>query len=249
MANTNSEEPKVIYSAKDYAAIYKPAGLLMHPYKVPTKAGKQRIKEHTFADWLVKKFPEVKKIGDNPEMRPGLVHRLDRETSGLILIARTPHGFTHFKHLFQSRDIKKTYQALVWGDLKKTTEVNKPIGIKEGTTRRVVERGKMQKEARTIFTPRQHFSFNKWELTLVEASPKTGRTHQIRVHLASLHHPIIGDATYGWPERDKHLEIKKTPLMLHAWKLEFLDPEEKAMSLEADTPPVWKDVIGRLEVE
>ena len=239
----SSLEPKVIFTAKDFLAVYKPAGLLMHPYKVPTDNGKKRIKEHTFSDWILSKFPETGEIGDDPEMRPGIVHRLDRETSGLILVARTPVGFTHFKHLFQTRDIKKTYQALVWGDLKKEIEVNEPIGIKEGTTRRVVGQGKAMKDASTLFKPLKHFAFDKWDLTLVEALPKTGRTHQIRVHTASLHHPVIGDKVYGWPERDKHLKLKELPLMLHAWKLEFTDPAGKRMSLEADPPASWASVL------
>ncbi|MBS3903332.1 MAG: RNA pseudouridine synthase [Anaplasmataceae bacterium] len=242
-----TSEPKIVYEAKDFAVVLKPRGLLMHPYKVPTPTGKKRIKETTLVDWLVKKYPETKNVGDNPEMRPGLVHRLDKETSGLIIIARTAQGFTHFKHLFQSREIKKSYLALVWGEVKKELLLDKPIGLKEGTTRRVVERGKMMKEAITKIKPQTYFFYEKWSLTLVEASPETGRTHQIRVHLASVHHPLIGDPVYGWPERDKHLPVKPLPLMLHAAKLEFSDLRGGRVSLESDPPPGWQDVFAVLE--
>ena len=110
-----AEQIKVIYEDPSFLAVYKPAGLLVHPIKLRIKNAELRIQEKTLVDWLIKKYPEIKKVGDEPEIRPGIVHRLDRDTSGIILIARNQKYFEYLKNLFQARKIKKKYLALVLG--------------------------------------------------------------------------------------------------------------------------------------
>jgi 23S rRNA pseudouridine1911/1915/1917 synthase len=266
-------EPEIIYEDKNFLAINKPAGLLVHRDK-PTST------EPTVADWLVKKYPEIKAVGDNPEIRPGIVHRLDKETSGVMLVAKNQKYFEYLKRLFQSRQIKKTYLALVFGKLEpRQGVITKAIGIKSGTIKRSVHSAKMAKEAVTEYRVIKYIggpeepqgALGKREGTnggffsLVEVSPKTGRTHQIRVHLASIHHPVLGDKLYG-PKRlmtnDQRLttnDLRQTTrashkssvvshksaerLMLHALSLEFATGGGGRIKVEASPPHQFMKLV------
>lgn len=237
------KEPRVLYEEKDFAVVCKPAGMLVHAAharhtpRADAKmyADERGEKEKTLAEWLEEKYPEVSVVGDDPETRPGIVHRLDRDTSGVMLVARTQAAFEYFKSLFQERKIKKVYLALAWGKLTpKEGTIDAPIRLKEGTTKRTVYKGKVTKEAVT------HYRVVKYVLceekngnncvSLVEVRPLTGRTHQIRVHLASLGHPIVGDRVYGKSKK------QDTRLMLHALSLEFTTPSGKRIKVEAEPP-------------
>jgi 23S rRNA pseudouridine1911/1915/1917 synthase len=274
-------EPEIIYEDKNFLAINKPAGLLVHRDK-PTST------EPTVADWLVKKYPEIRSVGDHstsswqaPSMgstssprassgqanlRPGIVHRLDKETSGVMLVAKNQKYFEYLKRLFQSRQIKKTYLALVFGKLEpRRGVITKAIGIKSGTIKRSVHSAKMAKEAVTEYRVIKYIggpeepqgALGKREGTdggffsLVEVSPKTGRTHQIRVHLASIHHPVLGDKLYGPKQlrtNDQRLttnDLRQTTrashksaerLMLHALSLEFATGGGGRIKVEASPP-------------
>lgn len=223
------EEPRVVYEEKDFLAVYKPSGLLTHPVNLRTAS----FKEPALTDWLLKRYPELAEVGDDPEWRPGIVHRLDRATSGVLLVPRNQKYFQYLKPLFQKGEIKKTYLALVFGDLHaKRGEIRKPIGIGKGL-KRSVRSEKMLKEAVTLY---EVLEFKKIEgeiFTLLKVMPQTGRTHQIRVHMASIHHPVVGDPLYGrkrepgWVNR----------LMLHALSLEWTTEDGKRMRVEADPPP------------
>jgi 23S rRNA pseudouridine1911/1915/1917 synthase len=223
-------EPQIIYEDKNFLAINKPAGLMAHG----TKHTKQSH-ERTVVDWLVEHYPQVKTVGDDPAMRPGIVHRLDKATSGIMLIAKTQEHFEYLKSLFQKHGIKKTYYAVVRGVPKKREGIiDAPIGIINGTLKRSVGATKMRKEAVT-----EYKTLKAWGTeSLLEVQPRTGRTHQIRVHLASIGHPIVGDTLYG--PRRKHGQSTQSAaadrLMLHAAAVEFTDKDGTKLYLSTDPP-------------
>jgi 23S rRNA pseudouridine1911/1915/1917 synthase len=223
------DEPRVVYEDKNFLAVYKPAGLLTHPINLRTSS----FKEPALTDWLLLNYPEVAKVGDDPEWRPGIVHRLDRATSGVLLVPRNQKYFEYLKSLFQKSEIKKTYLALVFGDLHaKRGEIRKPIGIGKGL-KRSIRSEKMVKDAVTEYEVMEFKKIEGKMFTLLKVFPKTGRTHQIRVHLSSIHHPVVGDALYG-PKREPGWAKR---LMLHALSLEWTSEDGKRMRVEADPPP------------
>lgn len=235
---------EVIYKDQNFLVINKPAGLLVH------QVSGVKHQELTLADWLIKNYPEVKKISDpyyrksglarhssaEAERRWGIVHRLDKDTSGIMVVARNQKTFDYLKSLFQKHLIQKTYIALVVGRVKdKTGRIEKPIGIKSGTARRSVfaKKMKMVKEAITEYRVIKFVKLKDNDFTLLEVMPKTGRTHQIRVHLASIGHPVAGDKLYGG-KRTKVEGLGRQ--FLHAQSVEFTDPNGKRMRFEAELP-------------
>lgn len=230
---------EIIYKNEEFLAINKPAGLLMHQTVFSTK------KEPTLVDFLLKNFPEVKNVGDDPINRPGIVHRLDKDTSGVILIARNQRYFEYLKNLFQKHQIKKTYLALVCGKLKKEKGViESAISLKPGTTKRTIHKGKMTKDAVTEYEVIKIFELinekgNAKYFSLVKVMPKTGRTHQIRVHLASIGNPIVGDTMYG--PKENSLNLKRQ--FLHAESIEFNIDEKNKIKIEADLPEDLKETL------
>jgi len=193
-------------------------------------------KEATLVEWLVARYPEMRRVGDDPATRPGIVHRLDKETSGVVLAARNQKYFEYLKSLFAKRDVKKTYLALVYGRVEPRENVlSFPIGIKNGTTKRSTFSNKRAKEAFTAYRVLKYIPNGDEEdkertaFTLLEVMPKTGRTHQIRVHLARIGHPIVGDSLYAKKKSDSRL-------MLHALSIEFSAEDGKRIRLEAESP-------------
>jgi 23S rRNA pseudouridine1911/1915/1917 synthase len=196
---------------------------------------------------LLEHYSEVHTVGDDPATRPGIVHRLDKDTSGVMLVSRNQKTFEYLKSLFQKHEMQKTYLAIVRGVPRPAEGViDKPIGIKNGTLKRSVRSRKMVKEAVTeykvlkIITPPILPSERGGtpEFSLLEVRPKTGRTHQIRVHLASIGHPIVGDPLYGpkfqppWADR----------LMLHALSIAFALRPCEMITISAEAP--FEDVIN-----
>jgi len=245
-----------IYGDKNFLAINKPAGLLVHQTIVKRKEqGVQR--EETLVDWLLKNCPEIKGVGDlsagrrTIQTRPGIVHRLDKDTSGVILVAKHQKYFEYLKNLFQNHQIKKNYLALVWGKLEpRTGSIKKSICLKSGSVKRTVWRGKIEKEAITNYQVLKYFKYST-SLTighkvlcfsLARVMPKTGRTHQIRVHLASIGHPIVGDQLYGPKSNPLNLERQ----FLHAESLEFSSAEGQRIKIEAGLPRDLKTILKRL---
>lgn len=245
-------EPRVVYQDKDFVVINKPAGLLVHPVK-SGKAGiphggiisRGKPGESALTDWLIKRYPEIKTVGDDPENRPGIVHRLDRATSGVMIVPRNQKYFEYLKGLFQKRQIQKTYVALVFGKLpEKAGVINKPIGLKSGTTKHSVIATKMVKEAVTEYKLIKILRDSGGELfSFVEVYPKTGRTHQIRVHFASIGHAVAGDKMYS----RKNQPDWASRLMLHAQSLEFV-PEASGsrLKIEALPPEDFEKIIASL---
>jgi len=217
---------EIIYEDSDILILNKPAGLLVHP--VPAKT-----KEDTLVDWLIKNYPSIKEVGDDPKNRPGIVHRLDRDTSGIILVTKTQLAFDFFKNLFQKRQIKKTYLAVVRGIPKSAKgTIDAPIGIKSGTTKRSIHSTKMSKPAITDYELLDSFSNDNQEYALLVVKLHTGRTHQIRVHLASIGHPIIGDKIYNKKPNFENL-------LLHALSLDFSNLNKSHLRLTADPPKTF----------
>jgi 23S rRNA pseudouridine1911/1915/1917 synthase len=175
-------EPKILYEDKDLLLVDKPAGWLVHGIY---HKGEAKHDEETLVDWIAKRYPEIKDVGDPSagsgqvpqHSRAGIVHRLDRETSGVMVIARSQESFVYLKKLFQTRDIHKTYQTLVWGRVKNESGViDKPISIVDGSVRRTVFKGKMTRPAVTSYSVVKFLKSESGdEFTLLEVSPKTGR--------------------------------------------------------------------------
>jgi len=235
-------EPKVIYEDPNFLAIDKPAGLLVYE-----RRGEKR-ELPTLADWLRKHYPETVKVGDNPGERPGLVHRLDKDTSGVMLVARNQDTFLYLKELFAKRRIKKTYLALVYGELKPARGlVQKPIALKPGSLKRTVWRGKKEKEAITAYRVKRYFQSARGDkFTLVEVMPLTGRTHQIRVHLAALGHPVVGDRLYAAKKLRESLPSAERQA-LHAYSLEFAPQPGQRLRLAANLPAALRRLLRSLK--
>jgi len=212
-------EPKIIHEDKDFLVINKPSGMVVHGVR-----GKSSD-ELTLVDWLIARYPELKTVGDDPEERPGIVHRLDKDTSGIMIVPRNQASFEYFKSLFKERNIQKTYRAIVFGvPEKKEGTIDAPIGIQNGTTKRSVRSAKMAKPAVTEYVVVKTVRLSDGggrenQFSLLSVHPKTGRTHQIRVHLASIGHPVVGDPMYGGKKRIQ--PVWATRLMLHAASIEF----------------------------
>ncbi len=244
----------VLYEDKNVLGINKPAGLMVHG--IFDKHGSKH-NEETLTDVLVKKYPEIAKVGDKPEERPGIVHRLDRETSGAMIVARNQKTFEYLKKLFQTKKIKKTYIALVWGRIhEKKGVIDKPISIINGTVKRTVFKGRMPRESVTEYETLGHYLYrhgkHRDELTLVKVMPKTGRTHQIRVHFSSIGHALVGDKLYGKKgimvfELGEPIE-ELNRQFLHAEHLELPLEDGKKLSLTAELPADLQQVLRQLEV-
>ena len=236
-------EPKVVYEDAGLVALVKPAGMLVHA--APVRSDHPHAHAPTLADWLRRKYPETRTVGDDPAVRPGIVHRLDKDTSGIMLAARTQEDFAYLKKLFQEKSVRKTYLALSWGHAKHDRgEIVAPIGIKSGTTKRSIHSAKMAKSAETDYEVIGRFTAPEDEgvrTTLFRVMPRTGRTHQIRVHLASIGCPVAGDPLYG-PRR---APLPAPRLMLHAFALEFSRRPGERLHLEAPPDAVFTGFLAR----
>lgn len=259
--------PEIIYEDENVVVVNKPAGLVVHASRIMDHGSKtdSRSKIHaprnepTLVEWLLKKYPEIKTVGDDPGMRPGIVHRLDKETSGVMLVAKNQASFLYLKSLFAKHEIQKTYCALVVGDVSpKTGVIDAPIGIRSGTLKRSVRSKKMAKSAITRYRVIEKFNSLGGHFSLLEIRPETGRTHQIRVHLASIGHPVVGDRLYGSKRANQMLDTTynlqptsyKLPvrLMLHARSLEFTAADGKRIKIEAEPPSGFQKIITGLNM-
>lgn len=236
----------IIYEDPDILAINKPAGLVVH--------GDGRTKEDSVSAWLVSKYPEAKGVGEMIRLeggdvidRSGVVHRLDRDTSGVLLLAKTQEGFEHLKSQFLERTIQKTYLAFVSGIVKEDHgTLSMKIGKSPSDFRKYsAGRGAAEpmREATTYYQVLKRIQGEEkgGGVTLVEAKPKTGRTHQIRVHFQSLQRPVVCDKLYA-SSKPSQLGFKR--LALHARKVEFMDMKEVPIIVKAEYP---KDFLSAFE--
>lgn len=233
----------IIYEDKNIVAINKPAGLVVH--------SDGKTKEFTVVDWFLEKYPESKDVGESlilssgeKIIRPGIVHRLDRETSGVLLIAKNQESFLDLKRQFQDRETKKSYRTFVYGEMKNDSGIiNRPIG----RSKKDFRMWSAQREARgnmrdavteyNVLERKNGFSF-------VEVNPKTGRTHQIRVHFKAINYPIVCDKLYA-PKRECALGFER--LALHAYSLEISLLNGERVKLEAGLPEDFKRAFKILD--
>jgi len=221
----------VVFEDADVVVINKNAGLVVHP-----GAGNPT---GTMVNGALARFPEMASAGD--PLRPGVVHRLDAGTTGLMVMAKTQAAYEALVEALSKREVKRTYLALVWGHPTVLSgTIDAPIGRdqKDPTRMGVVVDGKA---ARTRFEVKSKFDL-PLPSSLVECNLETGRTHQIRVHLESIGHPVVGDSTYGGARSS----LSAPRPMLHALQLAFLHPiSGQSMSFEAEMPDDMKALLAR----
>ncbi|MFZ0171304.1 MAG: RluA family pseudouridine synthase [Acidimicrobiales bacterium] len=217
---------EVVYADDDVIVVNKPAGLVTHP-----GAG---VHATTLVGGLLERYPELAGLpaeGCGSPERPGIVHRLDKETSGLLVVARSPRAYRALTEQLAARTAKRTYLALALGSLRSARGVvDAPIGRspRDPTKMAVANAGR---QARTSYAVLRRFS-QPLEATELELQLETGRTHQIRVHLSAIGHPVLGDVRYGGARRSSG--VKR--LMLHAVRLAFSAPGSSEL-LEFTAPP------------
>jgi 23S rRNA pseudouridine1911/1915/1917 synthase len=231
---------EVIADREHFLVIYKPDNLLVH-------APSERSNAVTLVDWLILHYPELIHVGYSD--RPGIVHRLDKDTSGLLVVPRTPHGHAVFSKLFKDRAIQKIYYAVVEGNPPAQGTIDVPIGrshtgIKMATYPALApvlseNKSPQKRGVRHAVTEYKVLQYFKG-YSLVEARLITGRTHQIRVHFASLGHPVVGDPVYG----KKSKLIKRQAL--HAYSLSF-EFDGVAHTFVRDLPEDIKHLITSLK--
>jgi 23S rRNA pseudouridine1911/1915/1917 synthase len=221
-----------IYEDENYLVINKPAGLLTH--------GTDKITEESLADLLIKEYPSLENIGED-KTRPGIMHRLDKLASGLLVIAKTQAAYDDLKAQFQKRKIKKIYTALVFGKIAKDeSEINFPIqrsaqGFKMAALPMSYKGTAMGagREAKTLFWITKRYI----NYTMLKVRIKTGRTHQIRVHLAAYGHPLVGDDVYGTKKtKEKNKKLGTDRIFLVADELEFTDLSGEKKSFKIHLP-------------
>jgi len=241
---------EIIEQTEDYLVLNKPAGIAVH--------GDGKSKQETLTDWIIENFPQTKGVGEdliirNKELeirieKPGIVHRLDKDTSGVILVALNQKTYEHLKKQFKDRGIQKIYHLFAYGNLKEDIiTVNEPIGkdrkdFRKRTTRN--PRGKVR-ESKTDFRVLNRFKEGKELFVFVEARPKTGRMHQIRVHMKYLNAPIVCDSLYAH-KKPQALGFER--LALHAREIAFKDLSGSEKTFQAKYPRDFELAILKTRV-
>ena len=226
---------EIIYQDPDVAVLNKPAGLVVHP-----GAGHP---SGTLVNALLHHITDLSGIGG--ESRPGIVHRLDRGTSGVMVIAKNDAAHQELSRQFQDREVEKEYIALVWGVVQAGRRIDAAIGRDPANRQKMSARAKHARSAVTRITRARHLP----GVTLCQVAIHTGRTHQIRVHLSGIGHPIVGDSVYGGVRRrvagDLRAVLRLERPFLHAERLAFKHPrDQRRMEFSVPLPA---DLMGVLE--
>lgn len=243
-------KPEIIFEDKDVLVINKPAGLIVH--------SDGRTEEYSVAEWVVEHYPDMKDVGEpwtSPQgevvKRPGIVHRLDRTTSGVMILAKTADAHAFLKQQFQDRTTEKTYTAFVYGHPKADSGVieKEIVRIKSVPPRWGVARegeGNKKREAVTYWQvlSRGIDPVTKEQVSILAVSPKTGRTHQIRVHLKAINYPIVADHLYA---SGKSPILSFTRPALHASKLSITLPSGEKRSFEASLPADMVQAMAQIQ--
>ncbi len=223
---------EVLYEDNDIIVVNKPKGLVVHPANGNP--------DGTLVNALMK-ICKGTLSGIGGEIRPGIVHRLDKDTSGVLIVAKNDKAHLALCEQIKNREVKKTYLALTRGIIKENeATINMPIG-RSTTDRKKMAVVKTGKEAITHFKVLERFKEN----TLLEINLETGRTHQIRVHLSQIGYPIVGDMVYSNGKNKFGVQGQ----MLHAWKIKFMHPiTGKEMEIEAPLPQYFEKILDDLKV-
>lgn len=239
---------KIIYENNDYLVIEKKAGITVNRSDTTNK-------EETLQD-LIEASGKVNTEGEDSDFqqRSGIVHRLDKETSGIIVIAKNSTSFNALQKQFKERKVEKSYLALVHGELVPPSgEIVAPVGRLPWNRKRfgVVAGGREAKTKYQVLSILYLVSNSKKEpLSLVRLFPETGRTHQIRVHLKYINHPVFGDSLYSGRKTSREDRLMLPRFFLHAEKISFFDPKTgKKVSYESDLPYELKDLLEKLKLK
>ncbi len=232
---------KIVFEDENILVINKPAGLQVHPSDYQ--------QTDTLTNALLSKYSEITGVHDgsvDSYLRPGIVHRLDKDTSGVMVIAKSIEAFDELKKLFKSRHITKKYLAVVCGEVEQDNGViEKPMARSAGFSKQIIARENTKTKIREATT---HYAvIKRYEgYSLLEVVPKTGRMHQIRVHLASLNYPIVGDVIYGSKISSKIDKKIAERQLLHAKTLSF-NLGEKHYKFSVKMPKDFKDFLDKLK--
>jgi len=246
---------EVVYEDEHLAVINKPAGMMVHAGSGLTDEARSG---GTLVNALLHRFPTLSSIGG--DLRPGIVHRLDKETSGLIVIARTDEAHEALAAMFSERRMTKTYLALVQGHLAQdAATIQVPIGRDASRrTRMTTRKSENARHAVSHYRVVERLSTRFGAFTLVRVRIETGRTHQIRVHMSSINHPVVGDTLYGAAGRLTNQPTggnRKAPRetltlnrnFLHSTELEFIHPiTQKSLSLQSPLPSELEAFLSQL---
>lgn len=231
---------RIVYDDPDLLVLEKPAGMVVHP-----GAGHA---SGTLVNALLHHVRDLSGIGG--ELRPGIVHRLDRGTSGLMVVAKHDRAHQELTRQFTAREVEKEYVALVWGLVQAGRRIQDAIGRDPGNRQKMSTRARRARSAVTRVTFARHFP----GVSLVRVAIATGRTHQIRVHLSAIGHPVVGDATYGGVHRRTLAHLRAVHRLerpfLHASRLAFTHPSDgRRVEFDSPLPPdlqsVLDDIVAR----
>jgi 23S rRNA pseudouridine1911/1915/1917 synthase len=237
----------VLYEDEDLAVINKPAGMMVHAGAGATDDERNR---GTLVNALLHRFGALSGVGG--ELRPGIVHRLDKETSGLIVVAKNDVAHRKLGAAFSGRKVKKTYVGLVHGWLKSDQgTISSPISRDAIRRVRMTTRRSGGREAITKYAVQKRIQSEFGKFSLLKLKIETGRTHQIRVHMASLGHPVVGDTLYGAPREIRAKSAANISLsrnFLHSSELQFEHPGNgEPLSFSSPIPELLKEFLDRLE--
>jgi len=235
----------IVYEDKNIAIINKPPAMVVHP----TDHGGHM--EKTLVNALLYHFGKKNLSDIGGDLRPGIVHRLDKDTSGLIIIAKNNKTHIYLVDILKKRLIEKKYIVLLIGDLKEESGIIEAplIKAKRNWGKVIISQEGEGKEARTDFVSKNHFEIENLKLSLVEAKIITGRTHQIRVHFNAIGHPVAGDSMYGNKNANKILkEYGLNRQFLHAAEIKFSLPDGKILHIKKGLPKDLNEVLKKIEL-
>jgi 23S rRNA pseudouridine1911/1915/1917 synthase len=234
----------IIYENNDFMIVDKPANLVVHPAHAN--------KNHTLVNYLLAMRPEISSAVYDPSKsisleRPGIVHRLDKDTSGLIIIAKTSNSMQKLSKIIHDHKLSKNYTALTYGWIKEKGVIKSYLRRSEQDRRKMVTHPKQGKESITEYKVLKYFKYKASRLSMVSLTPITGRTHQLRVHLKSIGHPVLGDKIYS--NNNNNLLSEKLNIsrqLLHASCLKFRY-NGKDYEFTSDMPADITSVINKVE--
>ena len=229
---------RILFQDQDVVVLDKPAGMVVHP-----AAGHS---SGTLVNALLHHITDLSGVGG--ELRPGIVHRLDRGTSGLMVVAKNDKAHKELARQFSDREVEKEYVALVWGVVHAGRRIDEPIGRDPEQRQKMSTRARRARSAVTRVTFAHHFR----GVSLLKVAIATGRTHQIRVHLSAIGHPIVGDPTYGGVHRRVAAHLRAVMRLerpfLHSGRLAFTHPSDgRRVEFESPLPPDLQVVIDDIQ--